>query len=61
MLAVLPDATAPDAVKVNGPETVCPAEGDVNDAVGKAIETVTDLETTSLCFPVESIILNVKV
>ena len=55
MLAVLPDATAPDAVKVNGPETVCPAEGDVNDAVGAIFATLKDLETFELAEPVESI------
>ena len=61
MLAVLPDATAPDAVNVNGPERVWPAEGVVKETVGKAMATVTDLLTTLLSLPVESIIFIVKV
>ena len=31
---MLPDATDPFAVKVNGPDTVCPAGGVVKETVG---------------------------
>ncbi len=58
---MLLDATDPFAVKVNGPDTVCPAGGVVKETVGAAIATFTDLDATALCLPVESTILNSNV
>ena len=58
---MLPDATDPFAVKVNGPDKFCPDEGLEKETVGAAIATFTDLDATALCLPVESTILNSNV
>ena len=45
---MLPDATAPFAVRVNGPESVCPDEGVVNETVGAIFATLKDLLSLEL-------------
>jgi hypothetical protein len=46
--AVLPDATAPVAINVKGPERVWPADGVVKETVGAIFWTLNDLETLAL-------------
>ena len=58
---MLPDATDPDAITEKGPERVWPDDGVIKETVGAAIETFIDLDTTSLCLPVESITFMVNV
>ena len=42
---MLPDATAPVAIKLKGPERVWPAVGVVKEAVGADLATLNVLET----------------
>ena len=58
---MLPVATAPEAIKLKGPDRTWASVGVVKDTVGAAMLTVTDLLTTLLTLPVESITLIVKV
>ena len=58
---MLPEATEPDALISNGPETVWLSVGVLKDTVGIAILTVIDLLATMLSLPVESITLIVNV
>jgi hypothetical protein len=43
--AVLPDATAPEAIKLKGPERTCPSVGVVKETVGADLVTLKVLET----------------
>ena len=53
--AVLPVATAPEAITVKGPDRVWPAVGVVKDVVGADLATLNVLETLLPEAPKESI------